>query len=120
MVALFSPLLFPNMGWSIEDYISHEQFGTDLYRNADETSPDAAAHHLVSLPSTPLPPGMERCDSLKFDGGSTNTGGGGDAASGMGKKLSHNASERDRRKKMNGLFSSLRSLLPASDQKVCI
>ncbi|PON88890.1 Basic helix-loop-helix transcription factor [Trema orientale] len=32
------------------------------------------------------------------------------------KKLSHNASERDRRKKINCLYSSLRSLLPAADQ----
>ncbi|RID65093.1 hypothetical protein BRARA_D00313 [Brassica rapa] len=32
------------------------------------------------------------------------------------KKLKHNASERDRRKKINSLFSSLRSCLPASDQ----
>ncbi|AEE79594.1 basic helix-loop-helix (bHLH) DNA-binding superfamily protein [Arabidopsis thaliana] len=32
------------------------------------------------------------------------------------KKLNHNASERDRRKKINTLFSSLRSCLPASDQ----
>jgi len=34
------------------------------------------------------------------------------------KKLNHNASERDRRKKINTLFSSLRSCLPASDQSV--
>ncbi|CAN6837306.1 unnamed protein product [Brassica oleracea] len=34
------------------------------------------------------------------------------------KKLNHNASERDRRKKINSLFSSLRSCLPASDQTV--
>ncbi|KAJ6700146.1 ACHAETE-SCUTE TRANSCRIPTION FACTOR-RELATED [Salix purpurea] len=33
----------------------------------------------------------------------------------MVKKLHHNASERDRRKKINSLYSSLRSLLPASD-----
>ncbi|XP_022753683.1 transcription factor ORG2-like [Durio zibethinus] len=32
------------------------------------------------------------------------------------KKLNHNASERDRRKKVNTLYSSLSSLLPASDQ----
>ncbi|KAF3555930.1 hypothetical protein F2Q69_00014932 [Brassica cretica] len=32
------------------------------------------------------------------------------------KKLNHNASERDRRQKINSLFSSLRSCLPASDQ----
>ncbi|RDX76565.1 Transcription factor ORG2, partial [Mucuna pruriens] len=34
----------------------------------------------------------------------------------MVKKLSHNASERDRRKKVNHLVSSLRSLLPIADQ----
>ncbi|PIA48122.1 hypothetical protein AQUCO_01400600v1 [Aquilegia coerulea] len=33
------------------------------------------------------------------------------------KKLNHNASERDRRKKLNDLYSTLRSLLPRSDQK---
>ncbi|XVF48309.1 hypothetical protein PTKIN_Ptkin03bG0179900 [Pterospermum kingtungense] len=32
------------------------------------------------------------------------------------KKLNHNASERDRRKKVNALYSSLRSLLPVADQ----
>lgn len=35
------------------------------------------------------------------------------------KKLNHNASERDRRKKLNTLYSSLRALLPPSYQKVC-
>ncbi|KAJ1404254.1 Myc-type, basic helix-loop-helix [Sesbania bispinosa] len=34
----------------------------------------------------------------------------------MVKKLIHNASERDRRKKINALYSSLRSLLPVADQ----
>ncbi|XP_058749901.1 transcription factor ORG2-like [Vicia villosa] len=34
----------------------------------------------------------------------------------MVKKLNHNASERDRRKKINSLISSLRSLLPDQDQ----
>ncbi|KAK8645345.1 hypothetical protein V6N13_119180 [Hibiscus sabdariffa] len=36
----------------------------------------------------------------------------------MVKKLNHNASERDRRKKVNTMYSSLRSLLPAADQTV--
>ncbi|WZY80002.1 hypothetical protein YC2023_026386 [Brassica napus] len=35
------------------------------------------------------------------------------------KKLNHNASERDRRRKLNALYASLRALLPPSDQKVC-
>ncbi|XP_059462194.1 transcription factor ORG2-like [Corylus avellana] len=34
----------------------------------------------------------------------------------MSKKIFHNASERDRRKKMNGLYSTLRSLLPGADE----
>ncbi|GMI92359.1 basic helix-loop-helix 38, OBP3-RESPONSIVE GENE 3 [Hibiscus trionum] len=34
----------------------------------------------------------------------------------MVKKLNHNASERDRRKKINSMYSSLRSLLPEADQ----
>ncbi|KAF8118870.1 hypothetical protein N665_0002s0172 [Sinapis alba] len=33
------------------------------------------------------------------------------------KKLNHNAKERDRRRKMNALYSSLRAILPPSDQK---
>ncbi|CAA0400551.1 unnamed protein product [Arabidopsis thaliana] len=33
------------------------------------------------------------------------------------KKLNHNASERDRRRKLNVLYSSLRALLPLSNQK---
>ncbi|KAL5720076.1 hypothetical protein ACHQM5_012779 [Ranunculus cassubicifolius] len=33
------------------------------------------------------------------------------------KKLNHNASERERRKKLNNLYSTLRSLLPGTDQK---
>ena len=38
--------------------------------------------------------------------------------SNMTKKLSHNAYERDRRKKLNDLYSSLRSLLPDTEQNV--
>ncbi|KAK7829573.1 transcription factor org2 [Quercus suber] len=34
----------------------------------------------------------------------------------MAKRLYHNASERDRRKKINTLYSTLRSLLPKADQ----
>ena len=36
------------------------------------------------------------------------------------KKHNHNASERDRRKKVSSLYSSLRSLLPVADQMVLI
>uniref|UniRef100_A0A803MJ83 BHLH domain-containing protein n=1 Tax=Chenopodium quinoa TaxID=63459 RepID=A0A803MJ83_CHEQI len=36
----------------------------------------------------------------------------------MKRKINHNASERDRRKKINVLYSSLRDLLPPTDQIV--
>jgi hypothetical protein len=38
--------------------------------------------------------------------------------SGSHRKISHNAYERDRRKQLNGLYSSLRSLLPDTDHTV--
>lgn len=38
----------------------------------------------------------------------------------MVKKLNHNASERNRRQKMNDLYSSLGSLLPEADRTVTI
>jgi hypothetical protein len=42
---------------------------------------------------------------------------GGDG-SGSHRKINHNAYERDRRKQLNGLYSSLRSLLPDTDHSV--
>ncbi|KAG0541036.1 hypothetical protein BDA96_03G461200 [Sorghum bicolor] len=46
----------------------------------------------------------------------TSSGGGyGSGGSGSHRKLSHNAYERDRRKQLNELYSSLRSLLPDAD-----
>ncbi|KAJ1287102.1 hypothetical protein BS78_03G404300 [Paspalum vaginatum] len=43
------------------------------------------------------------------------SGGYGSGGSGSHRKLSHNAYERDRRKQLNELYSSLRSLLPDAD-----
>lgn len=93
MLAISSPL------WPLEESIRHEEFNTDIYRD-DMTFLDL----------------QESCESLKF-AESNGGGGGGDAAMEI-KKLSHNASERDRRKRINALYSSLRSLLPAADQTV--
>ncbi|XP_042513524.1 transcription factor ORG2-like [Macadamia integrifolia] len=47
---------------------------------------------------------------------STTSGGCGGGDPVTVKKLSHNASERDRRKRLNDLFFSLRSLLPGTDR----
>jgi len=49
----------------------------------------------------------------------TSSGGGyGSGGSGSHRKLSHNAYERDRRKQLNELYSSLHSLLPDADHTV--
>uniref|UniRef100_A0ACD5XDK6 Uncharacterized protein n=1 Tax=Avena sativa TaxID=4498 RepID=A0ACD5XDK6_AVESA len=50
--------------------------------------------------------------ALPANNNSTSSGGDG---SGSHRKINHNAYERDRRKQLNGLYSSLRSLLPDTD-----
>ena len=45
---------------------------------------------------------------------------GGGVVAATDRKMNHNASERDRRKKINGLYSSLRALLPSTDHMVSI
>ncbi|XP_019162255.1 PREDICTED: transcription factor bHLH101-like isoform X2 [Ipomoea nil] len=95
MLAFSSPLsfpIFPSPLWPLEESIRHQEFNSDMYRD-DMTFLD--------------PHGSS--ESFKF---SESNGG---TAMEI-KKLSHNASERDRRKRINALYSSLRSLLPDSDQ----
>jgi len=60
---------------------------------------------------------LQHSDSNKFDQITIN-GGDHHQPDQTVKKLNHNASERDRRKNINGLYSSLRSLLPPSDHTV--
>ncbi|KAK3043203.1 hypothetical protein RJ639_001636 [Escallonia herrerae] len=93
------PPTFSTFGWPLEDSISHEQ--TITYRET-ETSDSL-------VPSLPSCLQVENRNSTLF-------GAIGCGDSSMVRKLHHNASERDRRKRINNLFSSLRSLLPASDQ----
>lgn len=101
MLAL-SPPLFSTFEWALEDPINHDQNITNICRETEL---------LDSLLHFPLPrPQVEHEKSSVFD---RNTG---DVMA--VKKINHNASERDRRRKINSLFSSLRSLLPASDQTV--
>ncbi|XP_024004000.1 transcription factor bHLH100 isoform X2 [Eutrema salsugineum] len=94
MCALVPPL-FPNFGWPCGDH--------GLYENDDVSNtfldfplPEfQVAHRNVSL---------ERNTILEIENPVAM------------KKLNHNASERDRRKKINAMFSSLRDCLPATDQ----
>jgi hypothetical protein len=60
-------------------------------------------------------PAAPTANNATSSGGYGSAGGDG---SGSHRKISHNAYERDRRKQLNGLYSSLRSLLPDTDHTV--
>ncbi|KAA8517259.1 hypothetical protein F0562_017489 [Nyssa sinensis] len=98
MLAL-SPPLFSTFGWPFEDSTSHEQ--NYNYRGT-ETS-----ESFLHFPSTQPQIGVSESTVLSVRNGDST----------MVKKLNHNASERDRRKRINNLYSTLRSLLPAADHK---
>ena len=106
MCALVPPL-FPDFGWpSTAGYESYYLGGENLNNDMFLDFPvletyGVLAHHQNSL------------------GVSVSSEGNGiDNNPVVKKKLNHNASERDRRKKINSLFASLRSCLPTSDQSV--
>ncbi|WVZ05677.1 hypothetical protein V8G54_019023 [Vigna mungo] len=101
MVALFSPIFSPK-GWLLED----EPFGYNNSHNLlykDDASSEYSFPYNFYSPQKQIELELERSTAPSFDPA-------------MVKKLSHNASERDRRKKVNNLVSSLRSLLPMADQ----
>ncbi|KAM0981354.1 hypothetical protein TB2_014140 [Malus domestica] len=104
MLAL-SPPMFSTIGWPIDqDPTSHDYYKDHITTTNDQTAESSSLRILpsgrpqseldVSTPSTTI---RGECSSV----------------SPVAKKLNHNASERDRRKKINSLYSSLRSLLPA-------
>ena len=95
MVALFSPPVFSTKGWLLEE----EPLSYDV-------SSEYSFPYQFYSPQTQIELEIERSSAPSPE----------DPA--MVKKLSHNASERDRRKKVNDLVSSLRSLLPGPDQTV--
>ncbi|KAL2534967.1 Transcription factor ORG2 [Abeliophyllum distichum] len=90
---------FSNFGWLLEDPMSNEQ--ENFYRERTETSDSINLHS----PSSQIQVGNSTESLQYFDGDLKKV-----------KKLNHNASERDRRQKINTLYSTLRSLLPAADQ----
>ncbi|KAJ8570422.1 hypothetical protein K7X08_037394 [Anisodus acutangulus] len=67
----------------------------------------------IAIHSSSSQKSLQHCESNKFD--QIINGGDHHQPDQMVKKLNHNASERDRRKKINSLYSSLRSLVPASN-----
>ncbi|EEF30834.1 transcription factor ORG2 [Ricinus communis] len=106
MLAL-SPPVFPTPEWPLEDPLGIDQ----ISYFCRETQPATAAF-LPSYQQELLLLELDHQQSTSFTAYNSS---GGDAND-MVKKLNHNASERDRRKKMNTLYSSLRSLFPAADE----
>ena len=105
MCALVPPF-FPNFGWpSTGEYESYYLAGENL---------DNCTFFYFPVPETYRV--VHQRNSLGVTISSAGTGI--DNSPVVNKKLKHNASERDRRKKINSLFSSLCSCLPASDQSV--
>ncbi|OWM85472.1 transcription factor ORG2-like isoform X2 [Punica granatum] len=125
MLAL-SPPLFSSNGWLVDDSMSHQQ---QQQQPPQQPPADYYQQHFSGIPKELLSPPQQSLLHFYFSQPSDDHPQQLDcfdpvtpspkAASGdpsMVKKLNHNASERDRRRKINGLYSSLRSLLPASDQ----
>ncbi|KAK4725426.1 hypothetical protein R3W88_028205 [Solanum pinnatisectum] len=101
MLAISSPMFstnYNNFGWLLEDPISQQI-------NINPMEP----LHSSSSSQKNLQHSDSNFDQITINGGDHHQ------PDQTVKKLNHNASERDRRKKINGLYSSLRSLLPSSD-----
>ncbi|XP_010927034.2 protein IRON-RELATED TRANSCRIPTION FACTOR 2 isoform X2 [Elaeis guineensis] len=117
------PHLFSTMGWQEEDNISHvlnteEAFASHTPKETETSyqslglSPTQPEFELDDLQNSTLSPTQAEfeLDDLQNSTFSIRD------PSNPTRKLNHNAYERDRRKKLNTLYSSLRSLLPETDQ----
>ncbi|KAJ0715345.1 putative transcription factor bHLH family [Helianthus annuus] len=110
MLALSPSMFSTTHGWALDDFIT---------QNLSHDCNEANSYNPVL--------DIHTYDQFKYDlapelsissGETTKYGGTGDEMI-VVKKLNHNASERDRRKRVNELYAFLRSLLPIpSDQKV--
>ncbi|XP_061367853.1 transcription factor ORG2-like [Gastrolobium bilobum] len=100
MLALSPPPMFSPIEWPFEEPKSNSQ--NYLYK--DTEAYEQFYHQLFSSQTLV---GVKRSTDHSSPICSDPT---------MVKKLDHNASERDRRKKINALYSSLRSLIPVADQ----
>ncbi|KAJ4845665.1 hypothetical protein Tsubulata_003552 [Turnera subulata] len=131
MCALFPPPLWSCFGWPQEDPMSHHHqqsyYDTNNYNippGDDHIESGSSGYPFLDFP--PPPPISEIQQLIQYDDHhhssqsppslTTPQSNNSEQLQVVEKKLSHNASERDRRKKINYLYSSLRSLLPPSDQ----
>ncbi|KAK1427058.1 hypothetical protein QVD17_15740 [Tagetes erecta] len=100
MLAVSPPLFSTSHGWALEDLITQ-----NLAQEANSYNTLVDFHTFDQIKADLAP----THSSLSSTTGDDNQ---------VAKKLNHNASERDRRKKVNELYAFLRSLLPiSSDQK---
>ena len=93
----FTPFLENPMSHTDNNYVHRETEASDSLAHDDQSPYQPKVELNLCTPSMPI---------------------GSDPK--MAKRIYHNASERDRRKKMNALYSTLRSLLPSADQAVPI
>ncbi|KAI8559182.1 hypothetical protein RHMOL_Rhmol04G0153200 [Rhododendron molle] len=118
----WSPPLFSPFGWPLEDSVSitHEEnnfFTREAEANSSTpsflNSPPLLSHEpliVINSGEGECKNSNDEVDRECDDNIATTT------PTITEKKLNHNASERDRRKRINDLYSSLRSLLPAADE----
>ncbi|XP_023517178.1 transcription factor bHLH100-like [Cucurbita pepo subsp. pepo] len=107
MLVASSPLFSPHQ-WPLDDPISfHHQhnYHFSLFEPSD---------HSFHVQFSPPPLQLPHVELDNYPSTATPLLDGSTKVSNVAKKLSHNASERDRRKKINSLYSSLRSLLPST------
>nr|GFC10598.1 transcription factor ORG2-like [Tanacetum cinerariifolium] len=109
MLAL-PPTFSTTYGWPLEDNIAQQ--------DCNDVSIDSEANAIISLLDFPsYDQSQHDCAPESCSSGGAINGNIGDPKN-VSKTLNHNASERDRRKRVNDLYTHLRSLLPISaDQK---
>nr|XP_043610259.1 transcription factor bHLH100-like [Erigeron canadensis] len=110
MLALSPPLFCTNYGWPLEELIP-QNIQQDLHNEAN------SYHSLLDFPTYDQVLPYDFAPQISISSGEAANGNISDTRK-VAKKLDHNASERDRRKRVNNLYTFLRSLLPlSSDQK---
>ncbi|KAL3819706.1 hypothetical protein ACJIZ3_005611 [Penstemon smallii] len=100
---------FSSFGWLLDDpLISHEELGNNIcYFSTEKTQTSVDSITNLHSPNSSKNGGFASSfDELVNERNPKN----------VVKKLNHNASERDRRKRINTLYCTLRSLLPQEDQ----
>ncbi|XP_074352730.1 transcription factor ORG3-like [Apium graveolens] len=95
-----SPPLFPSFGWPLVDDLN--------IISQDQNEYFVGNFGYIDTTSSGVLPSPQSTNYEPIGGGINPTG--------LVKKLNHNASERDRRKKINNLYSSLFSLLSDSNR----